>query len=215
MYAGAAQTKSFNIFVFTVKYPTFPVSYKVLKKQQPYRLLGIDPGTNALGYAVLEIRGKQLHLLDIGVVQLQRMSEQQLKLKHIFERLQTIIRIYEPRDMAIEAPFYGKNVQSMLKLGRAQGVAMAAGITLGVDITEYSPRKIKQSVTGNGNAAKEQVAAMLGQILQVDLSPYDLDATDALGAAVCHYYQSQSPLSSSKRYNDWSSFLKDHPDRLK
>ncbi len=188
---------------------------KVLKKQQSYRLLGIDPGTNVLGYAVVEVRGKDLRLIDIGVVQLHRMTEQQLKLKHIFERLQTIIKIYEPREMAIEAPFYGKNVQSMLKLGRAQGVAMAAGITLGVDITEYSPRKIKQSVTGNGNAAKEQVAAMLSQILSIDLSAYDLDATDALGAAVCHYYQSQNPLASSRRHNDWSSFLKDNPDRLK
>ncbi len=186
-----------------------------MKKQQSYRLLGIDPGTNVLGYAVVEVQGKELRLLDIGVVQMHQMTEQQLKLKHIFERLQTIIRIYEPREMAIEAPFYGKNIQSMLKLGRAQGVAMAAGITLGVDTTEYSPRKIKQSVTGNGNAAKEQVAAMLGQILKVDLSAYDLDATDALGAAVCHYYQSQSPLASSRRYNDWSSFLKENPDRLK
>lgn len=188
---------------------------KILKKITPYRLLGIDPGTNVLGYAVVEVAGKQLRLLDIGVVQLQAMTEQQLKLKHIFERLQTIIDIYQPEQMAIEAPFYGKNVQSMLKLGRAQGVAMAAGITRGVDITEYSPRKIKQSVTGNGNAAKEQVAAMLKQILNVDLSNYPLDATDALGAAVCHYYQSQSRLSSGKRYNNWSSFLKDNPGRVK
>lgn len=186
-----------------------------MKKEKTYRLLGIDPGTNVLGYAVIEVRGKKLQLLDIGTVQLQKMQEQQLKLKHIFERLQTIIDIYQPGEMAIEAPFYGKNVQSMLKLGRAQGVAMAAGITRGVDITEYSPRKIKQSVTGKGNASKEQVAAMLAQILSANLDPYDLDATDALAAAVCHHFQRQSPLSSNKHYNDWSSFLKDNPERLK
>ena len=186
-----------------------------MKKQETYRLLGIDPGTNVLGYAVIEVQGNSIRLLDIGVVQLHRMTEHQLKLKHIFERLQTIIKIYEPREMAIEAPFYGKNVQSMLKLGRAQGVAMAAGIMMNVNITEYSPRKIKQSVTGNGNAAKEQVAAMLTQTLKVDLRNYDLDATDALATAVCHFYQSQSPLAGSKRYKDWSGFLKDNPDKLK
>lgn len=186
-----------------------------MKKQAPYRLLGVDPGTNALGYAIVEVRGKQLLLAEIGVVQMQHLSEQQLKLKHIFERLSSIINIHRPREMAIEAPFYGKNVQSMLKLGRAQGVAMAAGITQGLDITEYSPRKIKQSVTGRGNASKEQVAAMLTQILGIDLSHHTLDATDALGAAICHYYQSQSPLPGGKRYNDWSSFLKDNPNRLR
>jgi crossover junction endodeoxyribonuclease RuvC len=185
-----------------------------LKKEKTYRLLGIDPGTNILGYAVIEVQEKKLRLLDIGTVQLQKMQDQQLKLKHIFERLQTIIDIYQPEEMAIEAPFYGKNVQSMLKLGRAQGVAMAAGITRGVDITEYSPRKIKQSITGKGNASKEQVAAMLAQILSTDLHPYDLDATDALAAAVCHHFQHKSPLSPKKQYNDWSSFLKDNPDRV-
>lgn len=186
-----------------------------MKKQPSYRLLGVDPGTNVLGYAIVEIRGKQLLAAEIGVVQMQHLREQQHKLKHIFERVSGIIDIHHPREMAIEAPFYGKNVQSMLKLGRAQGVAMAAGITRGLNITEYSPRKIKQSVTGRGNASKEQVAAMLTQILGVDLSDHELDATDALAAAVCHYYQSQSPLPGGKRYNDWSAFLKDNPGRMK
>ena len=187
---------------------------KVLKKQETYRLLGIDPGTNMLGFAVIEVEGKAIRLLDIGVLQLQRMKEQQLKLRHIFERIQPIIEIYGPREMAIEAPFFGRNVQSMLKLGRAQGVAMAAGITKGVDITEYSPRKIKQSVTGNGNATKEQVAAMLAQILRTDLSSYDLDATDALAAAVCHTYQGQGRQAASRRFSGWSAYLKDNPDKL-
>lgn len=186
------------------------------KKEETYRLLGVDPGTNVLGYAIIEIEGRKIKLLEMGVVHLQKLSEQQLKLKKIFERLQTIIDVYQPREMAIEAPFYGKNVQSMLKLGRAQGVAMAAGITKGVTITEYSPKKIKQSVTGNGNSAKEQVAAMLSNILGIKLADdHYLDATDALAAAVCHYYQSSSVLGGSKRYDGWSGFLKDNPGRMK
>ncbi len=151
----------------------------------------------------------------MGVIHLQKLGDPHSKLKRIFTRLQTIIDIYRPRDMAIEAPFFGKNVQSMLKLGRAQGVAMAAGITKDLAVTEYSPKKIKQSVTGNGNASKEQVAAMLGNILNVSFGDHYLDASDALGAAVCHYYQSQSPLSGQKRYNDWGAFLKDNPNRKK
>lgn len=186
------------------------------KKEEAYRLLGVDPGTNVLGYAIIEVHNRQLKLLEMGVVHLQKLDEQQLKLKRIFERLQTIIDTYGPREMAIEAPFYGKNVQSMLKLGRAQGVAMAAGITKGVTITEYSPKKIKQSVTGNGNAAKEQVAAMLSTILDIKFADdYYLDATDALAAAVCHYFQSNSALSGTKRYDGWGSFLKDNPGRMK
>lgn len=182
--------------------------------KETYRLVGIDPGTNVLGYAVIEITGKKMRPLDIGVVSMAHLKEQPLKLKKIFERITALIEVYRPREMAIEAPFFGKNVQSMLKLGRAQGVAMAAGITNGVDITEYSPKKIKQSVTGNGNASKEQVAAMLKQILQVELDGYYLDATDALAAAVCHFYNSNSVLGGKKRYSDWGAFLKDNPKRL-
>ncbi|MCO6480413.1 MAG: crossover junction endodeoxyribonuclease RuvC [Phaeodactylibacter sp.] len=184
-------------------------------EKDTYRLLGVDPGTNILGYAIVEVKQKKLQLLDMGVIYLKKMEDHQDKLQHIFERLQSIIEIYQPREMAIEAPFYGKNPQSMLKLGRAQGVAIAAAITKGVRITEYSPKKIKQSVTGNGNAAKEQVAAMLSNILDFKIDDYYLDATDALATAVCHFYQSGSILSGKKRYNDWSSFLKDHPGRAK
>ena len=180
-----------------------------------YRLLGVDPGTNILGFAVIEVDNRKLKLLEMGVIHLQKLQEQQLKLKRIFERLQVIIDIYHPKEMAIEAPFFGKNVQSMLKLGRAQGVAMAAAITKGVPITEYSPKKIKLSVTGNGNASKEQVAAMLKNILNFEIGDHYLDATDALATSVCHYYQSSSPLGGQKRYSGWDSFLKDNPSRLK
>ena len=185
------------------------------KKKDTYRLLGVDPGTNILGYAIVEVEQKKLQLIDMGVIYLKKMQDHQDKLQHIFERLQSIIEIYQPREMAIEAPFYGKNPQSMLKLGRAQGVAIAAAITKGVRITEYSPKKIKQSVTGNGNAAKEQVAAMLSNILDFKLDGYYLDATDALATAVCHFYQSGSILSGKKRYNDWGSYLKDNPGKAK
>lgn len=204
-------------FVLHTKIGYFPQSdqnHFMKNEKTSYRLLGIDPGTTILGYAVLEVEGKQLKVLELGVVHLKKLKEQQHKLKRIFERLQTIIDVYQPKEMAIEAPFYGKNVQSMLKLGRAQGVAIAAAITKGVSITEYSPKKIKQSVTGNGNAAKEQVAAMLKNTLGISLDDYYLDATDALATALCHYYQSGSVLSGQKRYNDWSAFLNDNPDRM-
>lgn len=185
------------------------------KDTTSYRLLGIDPGTNVLGYALLDIKGKKMTLCDMGVIYPGKFKLHQEKLQHIFERLQSIITTYEPKEMAIEAPFYAKNPQSMLKLGRAQGVAIAAAMTKGVSITEYAPRKIKQSVTGKGNASKEQVAAMLGNILQFNIDDYYLDATDALATAVCHFYQSGSVLKGQKRYNDWSSYLKDNPQRKK
>ena len=184
------------------------------KQNDSYRLLGIDPGTNVLGYAIIEVEKKQLRLLECGVIQLQKLGDPYQKLKRIFERIQTIIEVYTPQEMALEAPFYGKNVQSMLKLGRAQGVAMAAGLAKGLEVTEYSPKKIKQSVTGNGNASKEQVAAMLGNILHVDLSDHYLDATDALATVICHYYQSRNALGSGKKYAGWSSFLNDNPGRV-
>ena len=173
----------------------------------------MDPGTNILGYAVLNIQGRQMQLCDMGVIYPGKFETHQEKLQHIFERLQHIVDTYEPREMAIEAPFYAKNPQSMLKLGRAQGVAIAAAMTKGVPITEYSPRKIKQSVTGKGNASKEQVAAMLGNILKFNIDDYYLDATDALATAVCHYYQSGSVLKGQKRYNDWGRIKKNNPGR--
>lgn len=181
----------------------------------PYRLLGVDPGTNILGYAILEIRNNQPQLVDLGIITLQKYLNHQQKLKLIFQRLQQVIATHKPREMAIEAPFYGKNVQSMLKLGRAQGVAIAAAMTAGLEITEYSPKKIKQVVTGNGNAAKEQVSAMLSHQLNVKLNNESLDATDALAAAFCHFHQSKNGLGQEKKSNDWSSFISQNPDRVK
>lgn len=182
-----------------------------------HRILGVDPGTNVLGYAILEIHNKTLTVLHLGVIHFKKDEEHPYRLERIFTQLQKIISDYLPREMAIEAPFFGKNVQSMLKLGRAQGVAMAAAITKGVPITEYSPKKIKQVVTGNGNASKEQVSAMLSTTLGVNLQDQILDATDALAAAVCHYYSTRngSAASSAKSGSGWGSFIANNPDRVK
>ena len=179
-----------------------------------YRILGVDPGTNILGYGIIEVENKTMQLVDLGVLYLKEEGEQPEKLKRIFERLQAIISEFKPGQMAIEAPFYGKNIQSMFKLGRAQGVAIAAAITKGLTVTEYSPKRIKQAVTGNGNAAKEQVAAMLGTILKADLSEQFFDATDALATAVCHFYLSTSRLGAGKKSKNWNAFAKDNPDRV-
>ncbi len=180
------------------------------------RILGIDPGTNVLGFAVIEI-DKTAHsgmkVIEIGVVTMGHFDEQQTKLRYIFEQVQDLIRQHGPTEMAIEAPFFGKNVQSMLKLGRAQGVAIASAMTNGLEITEYSPKKIKKAVTGNGNASKEQVAGMLENILRQKLAEKLLDATDALATAVCHHYQSGRMAAGKKDYKDWKSFLKENPQK--
>jgi len=185
-----------------------------MPEKKPYRILGIDPGTNVLGYAVVEVQGKKLRLLDLGVIKMQHLATQKEKLKKIFERLQAIILHYRPKESAVEAPFFGKNVQSMLKLGRAQGVAMAAAMVNDVDVTEYSPKRIKQAVCGNGNASKEQVAKMLEHLVNFKSDGQLLDATDALAAAVCHHLQATSPLRKVGNHKDWSSFLRDNPDRV-
>ncbi len=192
-----------------------------LTENKTYRILGVDPGTVKMGYALLEINGSQMKSVDIGVIFLDALSDHPTRLLKILERLQSIIITYKPTIMAVEAPFYAKNVQSMLKLGRAQGVAIAVGMDKGLDIFEYSPRKIKQSVTGNGNASKEQVAFLLQSQLKVDLAGQLLDATDALAVAVCHFYQNgkiststtKTPVKKSK--TTWKKFLADNPDRLK
>ena len=177
------------------------------------RILGIDPGTNIFGFAVIEIAGDHVSVLEIGVLHLKEKKDQNEKLKEIFLEVQEIIERYLPQDLAIEAPFFGKNVQSMLKLGRAQGVAMAAGMTMGLTITEYSPKKVKQSVTGNGNAAKEQVSDMLCRMLKLNPEKLSLDATDALSVALCHHYQSGRIVSSKK--GGWKSFIQENPERIK
>ena len=187
----------------------------LLAETKSMRILGIDPGTNNLGYAVIEIRKKRIHLLVHGVFKLSRLSSHQDKLHQIFLKIQRIIDSYQPNEMAIEAPFYGKNVQSMLKLGRAQGVAIAAALDKELDVKEYSPKKIKLAVTGNGNASKEQVAALVDQLIVDKIDRELLDATDALATAICHHFQKKSPLGSSAgSARDWKSFLKENPDRL-
>lgn len=175
-------------------------------------ILGIDPGTAVMGYGLLNRRGQQLSLISLGVVQLGALDNHALKLKQIFERTLSLISQYHPDCLAIEAPFYGKNVQVMLKLGRAQGVAMAAGLYRDIPIFEYSPKKIKQSITGNGNASKEQVAGMLKQLLRFREQPEFLDATDGLAAAVCHAFQKNTG-SGTKKYSGWEAFLKANPGR--
>lgn len=176
-------------------------------------ILGIDPGTNILGYGIIKISGKKLSILSYGVIMLDKLPEHSLKLKSIFEKTTALIERYLPDEMAVEAPFFGKNVQSMLKLGRAQGVVMAAALNKDVSVEEYAPRKVKQSVTGNGAASKEQVAAMVENILATKIESKYLDATDGLAVAICHHYQDNPLLKGSKAKN-WSQFLKNNPDRL-
>lgn len=177
-------------------------------------ILGIDPGTTVMGYGIIRCRTGNPSLVTLGVLKLSGYSGQPLKLKRIFERTLSLIDEFHPQEVAIEAPFYGKNVQSMLKLGRAQGVAMAAAMYRSVPIFEYSPRKIKQSITGKGNASKEQVAAMLMRLMSIPDTPETFDATDGLAVAVCHYFQ-KPPLQQEKTYNSWKAFLNDNPERLK
>ncbi len=177
-------------------------------------ILGIDPGTTIMGYGIIRQQGNAMQLLVMGVLKLSKYNGHALKLKKIFERTLELVREYHPDELAIEAPFFGKNVQSMLKLGRAQGVAMAAGLYADIPIFEYSPRKIKQSITGSGAASKEQVAAMLKTLLKFDIQPNNLDATDGLAAAVCHFFQGDKPTSESS-YSGWKAFIQDNPERAK
>jgi len=189
---------------------------KTLNPQAEKIILGIDPGTSILGYGVIKVLGKnKLELVVLGVVDLKKLPDHYIKLKTIYERVQQLVVEYLPDEMAIEAPFYGANVQSMLKLGRAQGVAMAAALSRSVPIFEYAPRKIKMAITGQGSASKEQVAAMLKSILGVkDFDQKYLDATDGLAAAVCHSYQGGAGAGSDKA-SSWEKFIKSNPNRIK
>ncbi|MBN1387040.1 MAG: crossover junction endodeoxyribonuclease RuvC [Bacteroidales bacterium] len=186
----------------------------MLASGQERIILGIDPGTNITGYGVIKVSGNKPELIAIGVVDLSKYSDHYIKLKHIFERTTGIIDEYHPDELAIEAPFYGKNVQSMLKLGRAQGAAIAAALSRSLPIYEYAPRKIKMSITGQGAASKEQVAAMLANILNFKGKDIKLDATDGLAAALCHYFQSGS-IKSEKSYSGWKDFMNKNPGRVK
>jgi len=176
-------------------------------------ILGIDPGTNIMGYGLIIDDGKNMKLISLGVIKLAKYSGHALKLKKIFERTLALIEEQKPDELAIEAPFFGKNVQSMLKLGRAQGVAMAAALYREIPIFEYSPLQIKKSITGNGNASKEQVASMLEHLLTFKETPEYLDATDGLAAAVCHYFKKGKTVGS-KSYSGWKNFISDNPGRV-
>jgi crossover junction endodeoxyribonuclease RuvC len=175
-------------------------------------ILGLDPGTTVMGYGLIYINGQKMQLMQYGVIHLSKYEQHELKLKKIYERVISLLEEYHPDEVALEAPFYGKNVQSMLKLGRAQGVAMAAALSREIPITEYAPKKVKQSVTGNGNASKEQVAHMLMHLLGIKEIPKLLDATDALAVAVCHHYQGGKMMVSAK---SWKAFISDNPGRVK
>ena len=180
-------------------------------------IMGIDPGTNVMGYGIIKCIGQKAEMVAMGVIDMRKEDDPYLRLGHIFERVTGIIDEYLPDEIAIEAPFFGKNVHSMLKLGRAQGVAIAAAIQHSVPIHEYAPMKIKMAITGTGTASKEQVAGMLQRILRLnkDEMPKFMDATDALGAAYCHFMQISSPLSSGKKYSSWKDFVKKNSDRTK
>lgn len=186
------------------------------KKDCEKIILGVDPGTNLMGYGILKVKGNRTEMVAMGVIDLRKYTDPYLKLGRIFDRLSGIIESYLPDELAIEAPFFGKNVQSMLKLGRAQGVAIAAAMKHEVPITEYAPLKIKMAITGNGQASKEQVAGMLQRILKIadsDMLPY-LDATDGLAAAYCHFLQMGRP-DTTKAYSGWKDFIQKNPNKVK
>lgn len=177
-------------------------------------ILGIDPGTTIMGFGLIKVVEKKMEIIQLDELLLKKYDDHYVKLKLIFERTLHLIDTYHPDEIAIEAPFFGKNVQSMLKLGRAQGVAMAAGLSREVPITEYSPKKIKMAITGNGNASKEQVAKMLQSLLKIKELPKNLDATDGLAAAVCHFYNS-GKVTTGKNYSGWTAFVKQNGKRVK
>ena len=179
-------------------------------------IMGIDPGTNIMGYAFIGVNGNRARLIAMGVIDLRKCKDMYMKLGEIFNRVQGLINSFLPDELAIEAPFFGKNVQSMLKLGRAQGVAIAAAISRQVPIHEYAPMKIKMAITGNGSASKEQVADMLRRMLNISAGemPQFMDATDALGAAFCHFIQQGKPVSD-KKYTSWADYVNKNPGKVK
>ncbi len=185
--------------------------------QKPVKIiLGIDPGTIVMGYGIIAVKGNIVTLIELGVLKPGKVKDGYKKLQLIFNTVSGLITKYEPDHFAIEAPFFGKNVQSMLKLGRAQGVAIAAAMRHGLEVVEYSPKKVKQSVTGNGNAGKEQVWKMLQQFLSIAEKPEYFDATDAVAVALCHHFQSSSISGkASKGLKSWDEFVKQNPGRVK
>ena len=179
-------------------------------------ILGIDPGTIVMGYGIIAVNGTAIRLIEMGVLRLSSKDDAYQRLEKIHHKVAQLIQSFKPDHFAIEAPFFGKNVQSMLKLGRAQGVAIAAAMQAGLPVCEYSPKKVKQSVTGNGNAGKEQVLKMLQQLLSFTDDPKQYDASDALAVAVCHYFQHKNvQLASGKKLSGWKDFIANNPGKIK
>ena len=184
-------------------------------KNLPKVILGIDPGTNILGYGVISVDSKGPHYVDMGVFDLRKIKDPFEKLANIFAGVSELLEIHKPDELAVESPFYGKNAQVVLKLGRAQGAALTAAVMKGIPVAEYAPRKAKIAICGNGAAPKEQVAMMIQKTLKVELDSKYLDATDALAIALCHHYQMSNPLAGTGGKTDWKKFLQDNPERIK
>ncbi len=177
-------------------------------------ILGIDPGTTVMGYGLIHVLNKKITLLNFGIIQLNKLPNHPEKLKRIFDRVDGIIKEYKPDEMAIEAPFFGKNVQSMLKLGRAQGVAIAAGLNNNIPFEEYSPKRVKQAITGNGSASKEQLAAMLQKLLNFQEMPKYLDATDGLAVAVCHHFSKGVGEHNKSKSGNWDAYVRENAKKI-
>lgn len=209
--------------------PNFFITFVIMEQTTKYRIMGIDPGTNYMGYGIIEIDGKNVRSVVMGDIDLHTMSDPYRKLRYIFDRVSRLIEDYNPREVALESPFFGTNVQSMLKLGRAQGVAMAAALTHDKEVFEYAPTRIKQAIAGSGAASKEQVAAIIKRILKLEYTPRRLDATDGMAVAMCHYYTARTPINiamgndrvkglgggkkAAKGSSSWEAFLKQNPER--
>ncbi len=192
--------------------------------QASHIILGVDPGTVVMGYGIIAVKGEKIELVTMDVLKMSSREDGYDRLKKIYTIIETLIKTYKPHGFAIEAPFFGKNVQSMLKLGRAQGVAIAAAMQHGVPVTEYSPKKVKQSITGNGNASKDQVMKMLQRLVSFTEDTRYFDATDALAVAICHHFQEGSPMAAAarsiapgraKKVKGWEAFVAVNPDRVK
>ena len=197
-----------------------------------YRILGLDPGTNYMGYGILEVEGRNLKAIELGDIDLHKITDTYDKLRYIFERVRALVAEYSPKEVALESPFFGQNVQSMLKLGRAQGVAMAAALSCNKPVAEYAPTRIKQAITGTGAASKQQVAAIVTRTLKIEDAPRRLDATDGMAVALCHYYATSSPLNAAlgesrikglggektarkRGSKSWEQFVNENPKRVK
>ncbi|MBE6205785.1 MAG: crossover junction endodeoxyribonuclease RuvC [Rikenellaceae bacterium] len=191
--------------------------------------MGIDPGTNYMGYGIIEVEGRVVRSVVMGDIDLHKMTDPYAKLRYIFERVGALIEEYKPKEVALESPFFGTNVQSMLKLGRAQGVAMAAALWRGKEVFEYAPSRIKQAIAGSGAASKEQVAGIIKRMLKIEYMPRRLDATDGMAVAMCHYYTARTPISNAmgsarvkglgggkkaaKGSSSWEAFIRQNPER--